>query len=140
MEVPINYWAVLGATIASMLIGFLWYGTLFGKKWMTLAGLTPESMKAMKMSPMGANIGMFIMSLLMAYVLAHGIVFGNAYLGMSGAAGGVMGAFWYWLGFAVPLTSGSYLWEGKSAKLWILNAGYYLVTLLVMGAILGHFA
>lgn len=71
--------------------------------------------------------------------LAHGIEFGNAYLGTSGVSGGMQGAFWYWLGFAVPLTSGSFLWEGKSWKLWALHAGYYLVSLLIMGAILGSF-
>jgi len=75
----------------------------------------------------------------MAYVLAHATVFGIAYTGIGGAVGGMLGAFYYWLGFAVPLTAGSYLWEGKSIKLWVLNAGYYLVSLLVMGAILGHF-
>lgn len=140
MEVIINYWAVLGAAVASFVVGMLWYSVLFGKAWMSMTGITPESMKAMKMSATAAYIGMFVLSLLMAYVLAHGIIFGNAYLNMSGAVGGMMGAFWYWLGFAVPLTSGSYLWEGKSIKLWVLNAGYYLVSLLVMGAILGHFA
>lgn len=136
MEVPINYLAVVVSAVVAMAIGFFWYGSLFGKAWMRLAGITQEEMKSMKMTPLGASIGGFIMSLLMAYTLAHAIVFGNAYLGTAGAAGGMMGAFWYWLGFIVPATSGVYLWEGKSFKLWALNAGYYLVALLAMGAIL----
>jgi|GEM_PF-3896784 len=57
MEVTINYWAVLGAGVAAVLIGFLWYGALFQKPWMRLMGFTFESMKAMKMTPMAANIG-----------------------------------------------------------------------------------
>lgn len=135
-----NYWAVLGAAVAAMFVGFLWYGPVFGKPWMNLTGLTPESIKAMKMTPLAAMVGGFIVTLLMAYVLAHGIVFGNAYLGASGVTGGMTGAFWYWLGFAVPITAGTFLWEGKPLKLWVLNAAYYLVSLLIMGAILGHFA
>ncbi|MBY0110711.1 DUF1761 domain-containing protein [Patescibacteria group bacterium] len=139
MEIIINYWAVLGAAVAAIILGALWYGPLFGKQWMGMIGLTPEGMKAMKLSPaMAMGLGL-ITTLLMAYVLAHGIVFGNAYLGTTGVAGGMMGAFWYWLGFAVPLTAGAYLWEGKSITLWVLNASYYLVSLLLMGAILGYF-
>ena len=48
---------------------------------------------------------------------------------------GVVG-FWNWLGFVAPVTLGSVLWEGKSPKLWVLNNGYYLVSLIVMGVIL----
>ena len=138
MEVPINYLAVIVAAIVSMAIGFFWYGNLFGKAWMRLAGITQDDMKSMKakMSPLAASIGGFLTALLMSYVLAHALVFGNAYLGMFGAGAGMMGAFWYWLGFVVPVTAGVYLWEGKSWKLWAINAGYYFVSLLVMGAIL----
>ena len=137
MEVPINYLAVLVSAVVAMAIGFFWYGTLFGKFWMKLVGLTQEEVKSMKMTPLGAAIGGLITSFLMAYVLAHGIEFGNAYLSTAGAGAGMMGAFWYWLGFAVPMTAMPYLWEGKSFKLWALNAGYYFVSFLAMGAILG---
>lgn len=137
MEIVINYWAVLAAAVASFVVGMLWYGPLFGKQWMRMMGYTPESMKAMKLSP-GAAMGiMAVLALLMMYVLAHAIVFGVAYTGIGGVAGGMMGAFYYWLGFAVPLTAGSFLWENKSWKLWAFNALYYLVSLLIAGAILG---
>jgi Protein of unknown function (DUF1761) len=137
MEISINYLAVLVSAIAAIAIGYVWYGALFGKAWMRMTGLTPESMKSMKMTPLAAIVGGLITSLLMAYVLAHAIVFGGAYTQIFGVTGGLMGAFYYWLGFAVPLTAGVFLWEGKSWKLWALHASYYLVTLLAMGAILG---
>ncbi len=137
MEIAINYWAVLGAAVASFVLGALWYGPVFGKPWIRLMGFTPESMKAMKMTPTKAMIGIFIGSLLTSYVLAHAIVFGIAYTGIAGALGGMMAGFYYWLGFALPLTATAYLVEGKSAKLWFLNAAYYLVSFLIAGAILG---
>jgi len=137
MMPDINLVAVLVAGIFAVVVGAVWYGPLFGKTWRRLIGMSMEDMKNMKMTPVAAMIGGFITALLMAYVLAHGIVFGNAYLGTSGIEGGMQGAFWYWLGFAVPLTGAGYLWEGKSVKLWVLHAGYYLVALLGMGAILG---
>ena len=137
MDIVINYYAVIAATVVAMALGTLWYGPLFGKSWMRMMGFTPESMKAMKLSP-GAAMGlMLVLSLLMNYVLAHAILFGIAYTGIEGIVGGMMGAFYYWLGFIVPLTASPFLWENKSWKLWAFNALYYLITLLAAGAILG---
>ncbi len=139
MDIAINYYAVVGAAVAAIIIGTLWYGPLFQKPWMRMAGLTMEGMKAMKMSPLQAMIGGAIVSLIMAYVLSHILVFASAYMQTSGVSAGLSSGFWSWLGFIVPVTAGVFLWEGKSWKLWALNAGYYLVSLLAMGAILGAF-
>jgi len=139
MEVVINWWAMLGCVVAAMAIGSLWFGPLFGKMWMGLIGLTPEGMKSMKMTVAGAMFGGAVTSFLMAYVLAHVYTFASAYTGMVGVTGGLTAAFWCWLGFAVPLTAGGFLWEGKSWKLWVLTAAYWLVTMLAMGAIIGGF-
>jgi len=136
---PVNLTAVIVAALAGFFIGWMWYGPLFGKMWRNLIGLTPEGMKSMKMSVLGASIGGLVTSFLLAYILAHGIYFGNVAIGTEGVAGALQGAFWYWLGFAVPLTAGSFLWEGKSVKLWVLNAGYYFVAMMVMGVIIGSF-
>lgn len=136
-SIPINYLAVLASTLVAMALGTLWYGALFGKQWMAMMGFTSESMKAMKLSPGAAMGTMAVLSLLMMYVLAHAVVFGIAYTGIGGAVGGMMGAFYYWLGFVVPLTASPFLWENKSWKLWAFNASYYLISLLIAGAILG---
>lgn len=137
MEVPVNYLAVLVSGIVAVIIGALWYGPVFGKQWMKLAGISMDGMKSMKMTPIGAMIGGFITSLLMAYVLSHIYVFASVYMNTAGIMGGLSSGFWIWLGFAVPMTGASYLFEGKPLKLWILNAAYYLVVLLAMGAIIG---
>ena len=31
---------------------------------------------------------------------------------------------------------GAFCWDGKSWKLWFINSGYYLVSLLLMGSLL----
>lgn len=36
--VDINYLAVIAAGVASMVVGSLWYGPLFGRKWVALSG------------------------------------------------------------------------------------------------------
>ncbi len=136
-EVPIDYVAVLAAAVASMVIGFLWYGPLFGKQWMALSGISREKIDAGQAQGMGKTyVTAFIGSLVMAYVLAHSLFFASEFLKVSGANAGVQAGIWNWLGFVAPVTLRSVLWEGKSWKLWFVNNGYYLVTLIVMGVIL----
>ena len=135
MELNINYWAVLAAAVSSMVVGFLWYGLIFKDRWMALMGITPDSMKSMKMTANQAYAIQFVASLLMACVLSK-VLFFNLYLSLDGAMLGASVGFWAWLGFVVPVTLGIVLWEGKPWKLWLINASHYLVTLVVMGVIL----
>lgn len=138
--IPVNYLAVVVAAIANMALGFLWYGPLFGKKWIALMQFTPEHMAAAKAKGMTKQYSFLALtSLLTSYVLSAEIVFANAYFTTTGISGGLMAGFWSWLGFIVPITLGTVLWEGKSWTLWVLNAGYYLVALCAMGAVLASF-
>ena len=71
-EVPINYYAVLVCGISNMVLGYLWYGALFGKQWMALSGITPEKIEAAKSKGMAKGYLLsFVGALLMAFVLAH---------------------------------------------------------------------
>jgi len=135
--VPINYLAVLVAAIAQMVLGFLWYGPFFGKPWTAMMKITPEQMAEARAKGMGKSYAIMIVgALLMSWILAHAIIFASAYLMFYGAMAGITIGFLNWLGFVAPVTVGSVLWEGKPWKLWFLNAGYYLVGLCLMGAIL----
>lgn len=140
--VEVNYSAVLLCGIASMVLGTLWYGPLFGKTWMSLAGFKQEDMDRMKTDPKAkmtmyrSYALMFVSSLVMAYVLSHVITFSMAYLGESGVSAGIMGGIWTWLGFVATTTIGSVLWEMKPWKYWFIVGGYYLVQLVAMGLIL----
>ncbi len=138
MAIPINWWAILVTVIVSFILGNLWYGPLFGKAWMKSAGISkPEGMTPeIKKQMVKSMIFMVIGAILMNFVLVHDIVFGNAYFHTAGAAGGLMAAFWSWLGFVAPVTVGSVLWENRPWKYWFITAGYYLVVLLINGAIL----
>lgn len=139
MEVPINYLAVLACGVSAMVLGFLWYGPVFGKAWMKELGMTmpgEEEMKAMQGKMMKSYALMFVGAIIMAFTLAHNVVFGSAYLAMSGAEAGLQAGFWNWFGFVVPVLMGAVLWEKKTWKAFFINIGYYLVLLLIMGVIL----
>lgn len=133
MQVEINYLAVLVSGIIAMVLGYLWYSPmLLGNQWMKLVGLTKEKIEEQK-SQMPKTYGiMFIASLVMAYVLSHFIYFAGGVT----ASAGVVGGFWAWLGFvATTMLSGS-LFSNKPFKLFAIESGYYLVVLLVIGAVL----
>lgn len=131
----INYWAILVAGIASMIIGSIWYGPLFGKKFIEAMGmdkLSPEEQEKMKKSMVKSYVLQFISSLVMFFVLAWYIFISNK----PGISGGLENAFWLWVGFVVPLALGNAVWGGKMTVFW-LNIGNMLLTLLVAGAIIG---
>lgn len=133
----INCWAVVGAAVTSMVLGALWYGPLFGKRWIQLSQFTAEQMTAAKAKGMGKSYALMgLGSLLMSTALSHLITFAGAPLGMSGASLGAVVGVLVWLGFIAPVTVGPVLWEGKPWKLWYITSGYYLVSLVIMGKIL----
>ena len=131
----INYGAIVVSGVVSMVIGSIWYGPLFGKKYMSAMGMdawTPEKQAEMKKCMPKAFALQFVASLVMFFVFAW-------YIGLSGhpgALGGINNAFWVWIGFVVPLKLGDVLWGGKMSLFW-LGIGNMLLTLLAAGAIIG---
>lgn len=133
--VDINYWAVLVAGIAANVVGFLWYGPLFGKKWSEEMGwgtVTPEVMKQKQKEATPGYIANVVFALLTAFVFAH-ILWAFESASISDA---LQGVFFMWLGFMLPLHAGKKFWMGKSWTLVVIDAGYSLVSLIITGIIL----
>lgn len=127
-----NWTGIILAAIAQMVVGFLWYGPLFGKTWMSMMGINTAGMSREGMGRMYTI--QFVGSLITAAVLAK-------LVGMMGATtlgAGVQAGFWVWLGFVATVTLGSVLYERRSWNLYVLNNGYQLVSLAIMGAILAR--
>jgi hypothetical protein len=135
MEQP-NVIAVIVAAVIPMVVGMLWYSpVLFAKKWMALIGKTEEEIK--KEGPGKAYALSFIASIVMAYVMAHLVTYSSTFTGSTGIAAGLETGFWSWLGFVVTTNSASVLFEFKPRGLYFINMGYQLVSMLLMGALLG---
>ena len=128
----VNYLAVLVAAVAAHVLGFLWYGPLFGKKWKSLMKVTEKDKHKGMAKTM---VGSFLSTLVMAYVLAWFV----GYVGLSPMAGAMTGAA-AWLGFLATSQMGMVFWENKPWSLYLLSTGHYLVSLVVMGAIVGAWA
>jgi hypothetical protein len=134
-QVPINYLAVLIAGLIPMAVGAFWYSpAMFAKKWMALIGKTEEEIK--KSSPAKAYAISFLTSLIMSYILAHGVVFGSSYMHVSGFGAGLQTGFWVWLGYVVTTNASTVLFEFRPAGLYWINMGYNFICLLLMGGLL----
>lgn len=129
-----NYYAIVIAAVAANILGGLWYGPIFGKKWMELSKFDKKDFSRMKMKAKTNYFIMFLGSLITAYVLAQFIQISNKF----SLIGGATIAFWAWLGFVAVTLLGSVMWENKSWTLWGINASYQLISLLIMGMILGN--
>ena len=48
--ITVNYWAIVAGAVLSMVIGAIWYGPLFGKKWMEIVGVDSTDLEAFSLS------------------------------------------------------------------------------------------
>jgi surface polysaccharide O-acyltransferase-like enzyme len=126
-----NYPAVVVCALVYWMVGGLWYGLLFGPRWMALENITIEQGKSM--SSALPYIITFILGLLIAYALAQLCIWRNANTAGRGAAMGLL----LWIGFIGPITYTTYMYEMRPKELFAINEFYPLVGLIVMGTILG---
>src|SRR5882762_5675897 len=129
----INPWGVLVASVATMVIGFLWYSPLlFARPWMVLMGYDPDDKAKLAEMQKGAGklYGIsFVASLVAAFVLSK-IIFG---LAINSPLYGLKVGFAVWLGFVATVQLTDSLFSKKPAKLFLINTGYQLVCYLAMG-------
>jgi hypothetical protein len=131
-KVEINYQAVVVAALAALVVGALWYSPfLFGTEWMKLRGINPGAVADVKVSTWEA-LGEFVRSLVIAYVLARFV----ALLRVADWNGALLLGVWVWLGFNATLLLGAVIHENMGWKLYAIQAGQGLVSVLVMAAIL----
>jgi len=132
MLLAINFWAVLVAAIASYVIGWAWYSLIFAKLWLKLHGIDETSVQNMQM-PYGTMAVEFVTTLIITFFIGEFAVWVGAFSWL----GGVVLAFWIWLGFYATTLMGGVLWEKVPVKLYMINVSRWLVCLLAMGAIIG---
>ncbi len=157
MEIKINWLPVIASALIPTLIGFFWYGkSLFGNVWMKESGMTEEKAKGMNM-PLTMGLAL-LFSLLVAVALMPVVVhqmgvfsvvqnvpeaktivndFLTKYGGefrtfKHGAFHGILTGIF----LGIPLIGMPALWERKSFKYVAINAGYWIVTLALMGGVI----
>jgi hypothetical protein len=125
----LNWLAVFLAALSAFLLGGLWYGPLFGKRWQLLQGLSDEQMKDANMVLIFG--GSFTLSLIAAVVFA---MFLGRNPGLEFATAAGFGAGLAWVAASLGI---HYLFARKPFGLWLIDGGYSTLQFTLYGAILG---
>ncbi|MGX7667012.1 DUF1761 domain-containing protein [Flavobacterium pedocola] len=155
-----NFLAVFVAALVTLLVGFVWYNPkVFGTIWMNETGMTDEKAKQGNMVKI---FGLTIFySLMLAFILPALTIHQLSAMGMIGGPEfvatakpsyaafmadygdafrtfkhGAFHGFFAGLFIALPITAINALFEQKSWKYILVNAGYWVVSLTIMGAII----
>jgi len=132
----INYWAVASGAVFSMILGFIWYGPLFGKKWMQIVDVDPSDEEARKKMQKTAGPlygAQFILTLFQVFVLAHLVA-------DTQTVGGVERSLWIWAAFIIPTLAGAVMWTNEPGRMkwarFLIQGGYQLVLFTSFGLLL----
>ena len=156
----LNYYILLVTALIPLIMGFIWYNPkVFGTAWMKSAGLDEEKLKGANMPLIfflcyvfSLMIGMVIMQLSIHQLGVYGTLGGSgfdesatAYLSdfMSkygtnfrtfkhGVLHGVLAGIF----FAMPIIAINAMFERKGVKNILINSGYWIVSLGLMGGVI----
>jgi hypothetical protein len=128
----LNILAVLASGVASLILGFVWYGPLFGKAWAKYTGWTEEKIKTIPGSRMART---YILTFLAALVSAFVLSALSQSLGARTAVDGLILGLATGIGIAAMGFATTYLFEHKPIGLWLIVAGYQVFYLAVAGII-----
>lgn len=131
----INYLAILVCGILSMVVGFIWYGPLFGEKWLAIIGASADDLEKRKemQKKAGPLYGIqLILALFQIFVLARFIA--------SGESAGIITALWIWAAFVIPTLAGSSMWNNEDRRIsisrFLIQGGYQLVMFVIYSLVL----
>jgi hypothetical protein len=126
----INWLAVIAAGVSAFLVGGIWYSKmLFADAWMTDSKLNIDEIKSSSMSKTFGFTALF--SLIMAANLAI-FLSGTKTDVAWGAEAGFLAGIWTFCAIAIHS-----LFELRSWRHIFINGGYSVVSLTLMGAIIG---
>jgi len=122
----LNWLAVVAATVATFLGGWIWYGPLFGKPWRKMMGMGAEpDMSGMMPAMMQGVANTFMANTVMAILLAMVVP--------ASLTAALMLGLVCWVGFTLYSELGGVIWGNGNYpfKLMMINAGHGLMVALL---------
>jgi hypothetical protein len=124
-----NHIAIIAAAIAFWLFGALWFN-LLGGPWLALVGKTEAEVQRYGMIPFIAATGLCWIA---AYGVANIMTFHSSHSPVIGAKIG----FFVSVCFFAALSLMNFLFEGRPIGLFLIEGGYGVIGVTLMGAIIG---
>ena len=126
---PLNWLAIVLATVVFFAVGAVWYSALFAKAWQREVGLSTEQLTG------GRNM-MLIMGacLLLEFVVV--LMLGHLFARIQpGDHAKMMMATGFGLAIMAPAIGINYLYQRRSLKLFLIDAGYFVVGMTGVGLV-----
>ncbi len=140
MENQINWLAIVLATLVPTIVGFVYYHPkVVGQAWMDANGFTLESLGK------GPQPILYVASIVLSFLLSFFVMTNVTGEGQTVAADGhsyvtfqhgLAHGVGMTLMFVIPVLGTMGIFEKKSMKWFLVNIGYWLITLCVMAGIL----
>ncbi len=131
----LNVWAVFISGIAAFLLGGVWYTALFGQRRIALCGYTEEQLADMqKRRPPPVFFSLMILCYLVVAIVMDLVA---AVAGVDSASGGMMLGLLIWIGPAAAIGMTVHLASDKPWGVYLIDTGFQLIFLVMMGAIIG---
>ncbi|MCV2396397.1 DUF1761 domain-containing protein [Actinotalea sp. M2MS4P-6] len=136
MTVPeINIWAVVLATLSTMVVGSLWYSPkVFGEYWMAKAAVNRDTTTSRGAWPIVVTV---VVSFVTAWVLAGATAIAHDFYQGSFLGDAMITALLLWAGFTAARMITHDAFEARPAGLTAVNLAHELLTVLVMGLVIG---
>ena len=131
-NIKLNWIAILVAAIASFLFEALWY-SVFMNEWLLGIGRTKEWLVASGMNPSIQYAVAIICAVIAAAVLSACIQVSGEQTAIRGIICGAV----IWFGFIATNMATEYVFEVRTLQIYAINAGFSLINLILMGAIVG---
>lgn len=126
----LNYAAIVVAAIVAFAAGAVWYG-LLGKHWLAALGKGRDDIRPSPAPFITAGVAELVMAWILAGVIGH--------LGEITIRSGVVAGAFLWLGFVATTIAVNHAYQAESWKLTFIDAGHWLVVLVLMGGVIGAF-
>ena len=134
----INWLAVVACVVVAMVVGSIWFGPkTFYPMWLKAIG-KPENHDPGAGMSMALMWPLVIVAALVEAVFMSLMVHAMGSMTPGGAtlASGALAGFLLWLGFVATTSLTNKLFANQ-LKAWVLEMGSHLITMVLMGAILG---
>jgi hypothetical protein len=128
----INHFAAILAGLVQFAFGAVWY-TVFSQAWLVGIGKTREQL----MAENGNSPMPYIIAVVTAIIVAYTIAWLLPKLDAQSVAGGVRTGVTLAVTLVATTLALNYGFEGRSLSLWLINAGYIVIGMGIIGAIVG---
>ena len=126
---PMNWVAVVLGTVVFFAVGAIWYSALFAKPWQREVGLSDEQLKGGRSIPliMGTCLLLeFVVVLMLGHLFARIQPGDHAKMMMASGFG---------LAIMAPAIGINYLYQRRSLKLFLIDAGHFVVGMTAVGLV-----